>query len=101
MDFESLLANTSNDRGYAKAACFVSQFGDLFTGIPYLLPLFPFFGQIFTAYYSFGGKETLHENEVMLVPLVDGGVAFSRSVGILTTLVCLQAFAERVELSVS
>jgi len=34
----------------------------------------------------FGGKETLHENVVVLVALVDGGVAFSPSAGISTAL---------------
>ena len=35
---------------------------------------------------SSGGKETLHENVVVVfVLLVDGGVAFSPSAGILTT----------------
>ena len=53
MDFESLLANTSDKRGCTKAACFVSQFGDLFICVPYLSPLFPFFGEIITAYLYF------------------------------------------------
>ena len=46
MDFESFLANASNKGGYAKAACFVSQFGDFFIGVPYLSPLFPFFADM-------------------------------------------------------
>ena len=50
MDFESFLANVSNKGGYAKAAYFVSQFGDFFVVVPYLSPLFPFFAEICTAY---------------------------------------------------
>lgn len=101
MHLESILANTSNKRGYAKAACFVSQFGDFFIGIPYLSPLFPFFAENSQRISIFGGRETLHENVVVLVPLVDGGVTFSPSAGILTSLVCFQVFAERIELHVA
>ena len=43
----------------------------------------------------------LHENVVVdLVPLVGGGVAFSPSAGILTSLVCFQVFTERIELHI-
>jgi len=43
----------------------------------------------------------LHKNVVVLVLLVDGRVAFSLLAGILTTLVCFQVFAERIELHVA
>ena len=87
---------------YAKVASFVSQFSDLFIGIPCILLLFPFLGEIFTAYQSiFGGREMLDENVFVRVSLIHSGVASSPSAGILTSLICFQVFAERIELHVT
>ena len=48
MDFKSLFANTHNECGYSKAACFASQDSNFLVdvGIPNLAPLLSFFGEI-------------------------------------------------------
>jgi hypothetical protein len=46
VDFESFFANARNKCSYTKAACFVSQVGYFFVGVPDLAPLLPFFGEI-------------------------------------------------------
>ena len=65
------------------------EFHDFFIGIQSCRHCFHSFERFSQRISSFGGKETLHENVVVevLVPLVDDGVAFSPSAGILTTLV--------------
>ena len=88
---------------YPKVACFVLQFRDLFIGIPRVLLLFPFLGEIFTAYQAiFGGREMSHENVFVRVSVIHiAGVASSPSASILTSLVCFQVFAERIELHIA